>query len=76
MLRNLVIIIALALVYLLIKRLLNNKKTNQSQSNAPQSEDTVQCLVCNTFIPKNEALINQEYYFCCEQHLNDWQSRH
>ncbi len=69
MFRSLIIIAALALIYLLIKRLFG-KKTIEPSPN------TVQCLVCNTFIPKHEAIIDKEHFFCSEQHLHDWQSKH
>lgn len=74
MFRSLIILAVIVIVYLLVRRLLNQKRS-ASNKTPPQSENMLQCSECGTFIPKKEAFIKGEQHFCCKQHQQDWQSR-
>jgi hypothetical protein len=77
MLRSLIILAAIFLLYLLIKRQFGAGKSPASNNKTYSSEHkkTVQCLECNTYIPDSEAVLSDDKYFCCQQHLRDWQSK-
>jgi len=75
MFRSLIIVAALALIYLLIKNRLQSRKARQQDSASRSSEDTVQCAECETYIPHNEATFSDEQTFCCKQHQRDWQNK-
>jgi len=75
MFRSLIIIAALALVYLLIKNRLQARHTNKPKTSSNSSENTVQCLECKTYVPHAEAHSSEDKYFCCKQHQRDWQAR-
>lgn len=59
-------------VYLLIRRF--SQVTHNSRSSRPTAtgRDTVQCTLCKTYIPKDEAITQHERFFCCKQHARDW----
>jgi len=75
MFRSLIIIAALALVYLLIKNRLQARRTNKPKTSSNSSKDTVQCLECEIYVPHTEAISSEDKYFCCKQHQRDWQTR-
>lgn len=75
MFRGLIILAALIIIYLLVKRLLAQKLASRNKTASP-SENMLQCAECGTFVPKNEAITEGEQSFCCNQHQQDWQSRH
>ena len=72
----LVIILVIAVLWIgriLLQRLKN--PLNQNQKNTirePISQDTVQCAYCKTYITPDQALINNQRTFCCQEHLNQW----
>lgn len=72
MFRGLIILAALVIIYLLVKRLIGSKLATQNKTPSP-SKNMLQCAECGTFIPKNEAIIESEQSFCCKQHQQDWQ---
>lgn len=54
-------------------RFLKNVTTQanpQSTQTLNQGETLVKCAYCNTFIPKNRALIAKDEYYCCEEHTS------
>gem|GEM_PF-444121 len=81
MFRTLVIIAALALVYLIIKNRLTRRspRKNSPRKNSPVStatDEMVKCQQCKTYIPRKEAIISGTEIFCCKQHQRDWESDH
>jgi hypothetical protein len=75
MFRSLIIVAALALVYLLIKNRLQARHINKPKTSSSSSEDTVQCLECKAYVPHTEAISSEDKHFCCKQHQRDWQAR-
>ena len=75
MFRSLIIVAALALIYLLIKNHLRSRKARRQNPTSHSSEDTVQCAECKTYIPNNEAIFSDKKIFCCKQHQRDWQKK-
>lgn len=83
MLRILIIAAAVFLLCLLIKNRLNAGKSQASNTSKASNSDgpaskhkkTVPCLECSTYIPDSEAIMYDNRYFCCQQHLRDWQLR-
>ena len=71
MFRSLIIIAAIALVYLLVKNRLQQRQSNKKRESI--SSQTVQCIQCETYLPDNEAISADDQYFCCKQHMRDWQ---
>ncbi len=73
MFRTLIIIVALLLVFLLVKNLLAKKRLQRPLNKPDQtSGNTVQCMQCKTYIPDSEAIIAGQQFFCCQQHKRDW----
>ena len=67
--RTLVIIIVLALVIMIARRLLARPKTPVKRKSA--SEHMVQCANCGIYIPEQEALQRAERYYCSQAHLDE-----
>ena len=67
--RTLVIIIVLALVIMIARRLLAKPKTPVKHKST--SEHMVQCANCGIYIPEQEALQRAERYYCSQAHLDE-----
>ena len=76
MLRTLIIVAALALVFLIIKNRIGARRLHQKKPASAKTDDMVKCLQCQTYIPAKEAIISGTETFCCKQHRRDWDNRH
>jgi len=66
--RTLVIIIVLALIVIIAKRLLQKPQTpaRRNQKNGHM----VQCANCGIYVPEQEALQRSGRYYCSQAHLD------
>ena len=69
-LRTLLILIAVAMVVLALRRLLSRPRVNRSQSR-PDTGNMVQCEYCGTYIPEAEAIRHQGRLYCSHHHLEE-----
>ena len=76
MFRTLIIIAALVLVFLIIKNRLTSRRPQQQKPGPTTTDNMVKCLLCETYIPKKEAIISGTETFCCKQHQRDWEQSH
>lgn len=67
-----VLVIILVIGILWISRIVMQRVKQQPPANTTTSKDTVQCIQCSIYIPREEAIIKSNKTFCCEQHMNDW----
>ena len=67
--RTLIIIIILALIVMIAKRLLQKPQTPARRS--PTNEHMVQCANCGIYIPEQEALQRAGRYYCSQTHLDE-----
>ena len=67
--RTLVIIIVLALIVMVAKRLL--QKPPAVNSRDEKNERMVQCANCGIYLPEREALQRAGQYFCSQAHLDE-----
>jgi len=65
------ILIAL-LIYWIIKS--RHSKKDTDISNQDSIEDTVNCVHCGVYLPKSEAIRQQDKYFCCQEHCDQFLS--
>lgn len=63
---RIVFFVLLALAIYLGWRLLRKKQLPQSE--AALRLPMVSCATCGLHVPRNEAVIDNERYFCCEAH--------
>ena len=75
MLRNLVLIIAIAAVFWIIRGFIGRARIS-GQKQSTKSKDMVQCEHCKTFLPKDDAIVMDSKFFCGQQHLEDWKDDH
>ncbi len=70
-LRLILIIIAIWVVYSLIKRgmRLNADQQNRQKNDTNEAEDMVRCEHCGTHLPLSEALQKDGRHYCCQEHL-------
>jgi len=68
-LRTLVILIAVALVFIAVRGLLRSSRP--ASKRGQKSARMVQCAHCGVYIPENEALARDERFYCSEAHLKD-----
>ena len=68
-LRALLIIIAIAIIAMALKRLLAGRRSGGRA--AMQSGKMVQCATCGMYIPEGEALTDSGRSYCSRGHLED-----
>ncbi len=67
-----VLIIIFVIVILLIARTITQRLKKPAPREPITHNDTVQCLHCQTYIPREDAIFKGDKTFCSLQHLNDW----
>jgi len=67
-----VLIIIFVIVILLIARTLTQRFKKPAPKAPITHNDTVQCLHCKVYVPREDAILNGNSTFCSTQHLNDW----
>lgn len=67
MLRFVVLVAAVWVAFLIIRQLL---RSGSARPNAPRLPDKrmVRCAHCGLHVPEDEALRQQQHYFCSEKH--------
>ncbi len=71
MARLIFLVVAIALVYWLLRRF---RVSQDETRDAAQSEDMVSCRHCGLNLPKSEAISSDGDYYCCEAHQRASQS--
>ena len=73
MFRNLLLLIAVIALFWIIKGMIR-----RSRSQPPKNmivKDIVQCELCQNYLPKEDAIIDNGKSFCNQQHLNEWKHK-
>jgi hypothetical protein len=77
MFRNLIILIAIvALVWIVRGIIRRNQLKEPGAPRQQKNQDMVQCALCQTYVPKDEAQQYDDHFFCGTAHLQDWKNRH
>ena len=68
-LRTLVILVAIALIVLAVRRLWQSSRPTGKQ---PQkSAHMVKCTYCGVYVPESEALSSGNHFYCSGAHLKE-----
>ncbi|MEZ0232521.1 MAG: PP0621 family protein [Methylophilaceae bacterium] len=65
------IVIALWLIFTILKRYFNNVNSSEDKQASKRSEDMVQCHRCGIHMPKSDSLVVNDQYYCCAEHGKD-----
>ncbi len=66
---RIVFFVLLALAIYLVWRLLQKKQLPRAGADSPLARlPMVSCAKCGLHVPREEALVQDERYFCCEEH--------
>jgi uncharacterized protein len=68
MARLIFLVVAVALVYWLLRRF---RQVPPESGDVPQTEDMVSCARCGLNLPKSEAIFSGDKYYCCEAHRHE-----
>lgn len=68
MARLIFLVVAIALVYWLLRRF---RQTPSEKRGSSQNEDMVSCAHCGLNLPKSEAISSGNDYYCCEAHRHE-----
>jgi len=71
-LKTILILAALALIYIIIRHLM--RQSPKSDANKADSQKMVRCEHCGLFLPSREAVNEEGHFFCCEEHRHAGQS--
>ena len=72
MFKSVLIIIFVTIMLFVIRTVLQRLKQPAPKVKLPDSQETLQCLHCKTYIPRSDAIIRDGKAFCSAQHLEDW----
>ena len=72
MFKSVLIIIFVTIMLFVIRTVLQRLKQTESKAKPLNNQDTVQCLHCETYIPRSDAIMQGGKSFCSTEHLNDW----
>jgi len=65
--RILLLIIAVVFGFLIIKQMINSRRRSEEKK-LPETTRMVRCEHCGVHIPKQEALLDNNHYFCSDEH--------
>jgi uncharacterized protein len=68
LIRLVVIGLIIWLLYRMFQRMLNKPETTQNESQERPSRRMVKCAHCGIHIPQDEALEQDEHYYCSPEH--------
>lgn len=68
MARLIFLVVAIALVYWLLRRF---RQPPTEPRDVSQPEDMVSCAHCGLNLPKSEAIPSGDNYYCCEAHRRE-----
>ena len=72
--RNLFLLIAVIALLWIVKGMIRRSSKAPSKNN--QIKDMVQCQLCQSYSPKDDAVFNNGHVFCSQKHLDDWKTKH
>lgn len=69
MLKLLLLVALVWLVYSLLKKYSRSVDRDEQEPVVPASpEDMVRCAHCGVHLPRSEAILSRDEFFCCEAH--------
>jgi len=69
--RILIYLLGIALVIWILLRLARGQRQRVEKKPTRQVNDMVRCEHCGTFVPRHEAISEDEHYYCCNQHRDE-----
>jgi len=67
--RVLIYLLGIGLVAWILIRLAKAPRVKKKP--AKQVDDMVRCARCGTFVPRHEAISEEDRYYCCSQHRDE-----
>lgn len=71
MLRFIILLIAISILVFVCKKTWQKLQQNHQQQAKPK-EAIVPCEICQVHTPKSEAITYEGYFFCSEEHKEQW----
>ena len=73
MFRTLILLIAIGLIVWVVKQMLKNKSAAKAKPPG-EIKNIVQCKQCKVYIPQDQAVKENNDFFCSQQHLTEWKN--
>jgi len=67
--RVLIYLLGIGLLVWILIRLAKTPRVEKKPSK--QVDDMVRCARCGTFVPRHEAINEEDRYYCCSQHRDE-----
>ncbi|MDZ7655866.1 MAG: PP0621 family protein [Sulfurimicrobium sp.] len=68
MIKILLLLAGVWLIYSLLKKYSRSLEKDEAAPPAQIEEDMVRCVQCGVHLPRSEALLSRDEFFCCEEH--------
>lgn len=66
--RYLLLGVVLWLLYYVIRRSIQRRRDKINKASAGRSMDMVACHHCGVHLPQDEAIYQEDHYYCCKEH--------
>ncbi len=74
MFRNLFLLIAVVALFWIVKGMIRRSRKQPPQN--PQIKNMVQCELCQSYLPEEDAISVNGKMFCNQRHLKDWEEKY
>lgn len=72
MLKLLLLAFGVWLIYSMLKRhAAGARRDDEARPSPPAQEDMVRCAVCGVHLPRSEASLSGDEFFCCDEHRRE-----
>lgn len=69
MIKILLLAVGVWLIYSLLKKYSRSlEKDEEAAPPAQLEEDMVRCVQCGVHLPRSEAILSRDEFFCCDEH--------
>ena len=75
MFRNLIIIIAVVALIWIVRGFIRRGQLEKKPPSG-NGKDMVQCEQCQTYLPRDDAIEQNDHFFCGQKHLQEWKRDH
>ena len=79
MFRLLLLLAVIGLAVFLVKKLYLNNTNGNAGARKPGDQEPLglmqKCALCELHLPKEQGLVHQDTFFCCEQHRDTYFSK-
>ena len=71
LIRFLALVVVVYLIAYFVRKLMDKPAATPKKKSVKQIDSVVPCHKCGLHIPENEAILQNEQHYCCEEHARE-----